>query len=46
MTHQQYIVRASNIYRASSSIKGKTLGGRDLVENEDTYGILIEGQTL
>lgn len=46
MANKQYIIRNSNIYRSSSSIKNSNSGREEIVDNEDTFGILIEGQTL
>lgn len=45
MRSKQYIVRTSNIYRSASSIKKKPQNG-DIVDDEDTFGILVEGQAL
>lgn len=45
MTNQPYIIRASNIYRSTLSAKNKP-GNKEIIDNEDSFGILIEGQTL
>lgn len=42
MRAHQYIVRRSNIYRSPSSRKGKD-PSKDVVDNEDSFGILVEG---
>ena len=46
MSHHQYIIRDSNIFRSKESIKGKDTRGKEIIDNEDSFGILIEGQTL
>eukprot|EP00347_Sterkiella_histriomuscorum_P002642 403367358 len=45
MANRQYIVRSSNVYRSNSSFTNKS-GKESIIDNEDTFGILIEGQTL
>jgi hypothetical protein len=45
MGAKQYIVRTSNIYRSASSMKNKPTN-KDIIDNEDTFGILVEGQAL
>lgn len=58
MESRQYIIRTSNIYRsAASSTTASTskrsnfsshfsMSSQEVIDNEDTFGILIEGQTL
>lgn len=46
MENQQYIIRRSNIYRSSHSIKGKEQFTERCIDNEDTFGIIVEGQVL
>lgn len=42
MSTKPYIIRVSNIYRSSASAKNKPTN-KEIVDNEDTFGILIEG---
>jgi len=42
MKSKQYIVRRTNIYRSATKGKEKD----QTLDNEDTFGILVEGQTL
>jgi hypothetical protein len=46
MGAKQYIVNQNNVYRSASSMKGKMSVGKDSVDNEDSFGILVEGKTL
>ena len=43
MSSHQYIIRDSNIFRSKQSIKGKDTRGKEIIDNEDSFGILIEG---
>lgn len=42
LSTKPYIISMSNIYRSSASTKNKP-SNKEIVDNEDTFGILIEG---
>lgn len=43
MASHQYIIRTSNVYRSTASSSNHSSSSNVINENDDTFGILIEG---